>query len=160
MAKEAKVICSGGYGLLAAGVEPPKDGSREAILMADCMVKAGVPVAKIEIEDESYSTITNWTESMRRGFIRPDSYDSANRLGVVTHSAHYKRAADSARRLGLTAEKLLPILVAKDTHVLREYGLRAMYTIVSLGAHDSESLISRENILQTVLRQVRPSKTL
>lgn len=157
---EAIIVCSGGYGLLAAGVESPKDGSREAVMMADVMMAAGVPHSKLEIEANSYSTVTNWTESIRQGFVDPTAYDAEHRLGVVTHRSHFKRASDSAKRLGLSKEKLLPILVATDVDAAREALLRFSYKIGLLGAYGTETLVRREGAINTLLGRFRASKEL
>jgi len=157
---EAIIICSGGYGLFAAGIEAPEDGSREANLMADEMIRAGVPHRILELETESYSTVTNWTESMQRGFIDPASYDATHRLGVVTHPSHFKRARDSARRLGLPKSALQKILVANHSDFWREKPIRAAYWLGSIGAYGEEELIKRDRMVAKALTLGRRTKEL
>lgn len=157
---DAIILCSGGFGLFAAGVEAPKDGTREARLMAGIMVKAGVPHTLIEVEDESYSTVTNWTESIRRGFIDPASYDASHQLGVVTHKNHFKRASDSARRLGFPKNALQGILVHDGAIGMFETGIRLAYALGNIGTHGSEELIKRDRMIADILTLGRKTKEL
>lgn len=80
------LVCSGGYPRLAEN-RPPKS---EALLMADELVKAGIPYYLIETEEESTSTLSNFLNSAK--FFNPDQLTPRSPLRVVSHKAHWRRA--------------------------------------------------------------------
>lgn len=150
--KEAFVLCSGGYALLASGVDAPAYENREGVLMADELVRSGVPSAIIEVEAESYSTVTNFTHSIEQGVLVPERYQEGVSLGIITHPDHMLRVVNIARQLGI-----LNIEQLATEHDLggQEKILRFLYKAALLGAHDPKTLENREWLLYQPLKAIR-----
>ena len=134
--RNSLVVCTGGYGLLAAGVIPPAERQwREGHLMADALVQAEFPA-------KSISTLTNWTYSMQLGLIAPGDFAPDNPLGLVSHPYHLNRITDIGQRLEFTHVERIA------THETDRRGyemmLRALYGAALFGAHDPAKLEARE----------------
>ena len=102
---DAFILCTGGYGLLSAGVEKPKESDREAVLTADYLIsKGGIPKEVILLEKESTSTLTNWTRSLEiySDILSANLFDETNRLGLISHPYHLMRVVYLAEKLGYT----------------------------------------------------------
>lgn len=152
--KSSYVVCTGGYGLLAAGVEAPlQQDWREGRLMADVLVQNGFPSSKIKVEDESISTLTNWTYSLRGGLVDPENFDVENLLGLVSHPHHLYRIEDIGRRLGFKHTERIPT-PEKDSQ-LKELVLRALYLSSLVGASTAEALEPRESKIESSINSVR-----
>ena len=153
----AFALCSGGYALLADRTEAPDDGSREAVLMADELMHGCVPASKIRIEDESYSTVTNFTYSIKKGLLSVGDYQNDHQLGVVTHPDHFRRVSDFTHRLAIPQSHIEPILSESELGG-RERALRYLYRGALLGAVGVEAVERREWLLSQLLDTISPAK--
>lgn len=158
-AREALVLCTGGYGLLAAGALPPeRDEWREARVMADCLVQNGVPPGIIECEDQSGSTLTNWTQSVIGGLITPERFSPDNPLGLVSHPNHLRRIEDIGRRIGFKDTVRIPTK-ERDSYV-GEMARRMLYGVALFGVHTPEELETRESeVILPAMQALRGSRT-
>lgn len=152
----ARVICSGGYGLLAAGIDRPDNPlEREGIITADYLVAEGVPARIIDVEADSTSTLKNLTNSIALNYIQPTVYNPERRLGIVSHPNHIERAVFVAGKLGIREEVIQRIPTDEQDSRRQELMLRCLYRAVLLGAHGSAELIEREDKLGAFLGKVR-----
>jgi uncharacterized SAM-binding protein YcdF (DUF218 family) len=150
-AEDAFVVCSGGYGLLAAGIERPENEQlREGTIMADLLVREGVPHSLIRTEDQSTSSLTNLSNSIDIGYITPTDYDPGHKLGIVSHPHHLKRVVMLAGKLGLAKSQLAPIPTTEEDARLKEFVLRSGYRLALAGAR-GEAAIRREQIVEPAL---------
>ena len=153
----AFALCAGGYALLADRIEAPGDGTRESPLMADELMRGGVPASKIRIEDESYSTVTNFTFSLKKGLLSAEDYQDDYRLGVVTHPDHFRRVADFASRLAIPESHLEPILTDYELGG-HEKRLRYLYQVALVGTEGPEAVERRKWLLTQLRNVLRPAK--
>ena len=93
-----RIVCSGGYSASLLPEQIPDIGGREANYMADALVQNGVPAQKIELEDQSVCTFTNFTETIEQGLF-DESDLGMGPLIIGAGRAHYKRA----RLIGMQA---------------------------------------------------------
>jgi uncharacterized SAM-binding protein YcdF (DUF218 family) len=124
------IICTGGYGLLSNNVKKEDATQREAALIADYLIKeGGIPKKAILLEQESTSTLTNWTKSLHlyKDLLDVDLFSSKNRLGLVSHPYHLKRVVYLAKKLGYREDQLELIPTTEqdnqdyESHVLDVY---------------------------------------
>jgi uncharacterized SAM-binding protein YcdF (DUF218 family) len=154
--REAFVVCTGGYGLLAGGIERPEDNDvREGIITADYLIKNDVPHQLIRVESESVSTLTNLTHTIDLGYVVPGDYNAGHRLGVISHPNHLKRAASLMGKLSLPKEVLTLIPTQETDNAIRELLLRSAYRILLFGAYGSEDLCRRERLPGAILSAIR-----
>lgn len=152
--REAYVVCTGGYGLLAAGVTAPAERKwREGPLLADKLMNNGVPSKLIRIEDDSTSSITNLTYSLAGGYIDAADFTPESPLGLVSHPHHLDRIGDAARRLAIADIEKIP--TTEEDGRKREILLRAVYRVILLGAYGAEALERRENMVADFLAKAR-----
>lgn len=152
--REAYVVCTGGYGLLAAGVTPPAEHKwREGPLLADMLLENGVPGRLIRVEDDSISTITNLTYSLDGGYIDVTDFSPESPLGLVSHPRHLDRVGDAARRLSITDIEKIPTTQEDDR--TREALQRAAYKMLLLGAYGTEALEHRERLVAELVAKIR-----
>ena len=150
----AYVVCTGGYGLLAADIQPPTDRKyREGPLMANRLVEHGVPSELIRVEDESTSTLTNLTYSLRGGYIDIGDLSPESPLGLVSHPHHLRRIADIAHKLDIIDVRPIPTPEADNRK--KEAILRATYQLVLCGAKGPGALKQRENLINQALITIR-----
>lgn len=156
----SEVICTGGSSLLAHGVELPDDlNAREGRVMADYLTQNGVPHKIIEVEDSSTSTLSNFTNSMKLGFLNPEEFSERYPLGIVTHPHHQKRAADLAAPLGfISREVFAPITTKQMDDGRREFVLRSIYRTILVGAKGPDELTDREQNFFKLLAKLRGNK--
>lgn len=103
---ESYVLLAGGYGRqLALDGTVPDYAHRESRLMADYLVRHGVPAGKLLLEDESTNTIENWHYSMTRygEVVAPEVFTKQEPLALVSHPNHLKRARYVGELLGFRA---------------------------------------------------------
>jgi uncharacterized SAM-binding protein YcdF (DUF218 family) len=156
LAEGAQVICSGGYGRLSSGMERPTNPSeREGIVTADFLVRAGIPHKLIRTESESTSTIENFTNSMRLGYLTPKDYNEDQPLGVVSHPHHLQRALFLAAKLGFNKDGLTAIPTTEKDAALHELAIRTAYRALLLGANGADQLEAREAMPAKVLAAIR-----
>ena len=150
MAKDAIIVCTGGYGGLALGMAAPDESLRESRLMADYLLNAGIPHELIAEEPDSTSTLTNLLNTLEMGLIKQVDINEGNPLGIVTHPHHVKRFKLFADRLGL--KPLQPIPTREQDNAKRETMFRLGYRVLLLGAgSDHDRLRAREHSLERAL---------
>jgi len=147
---DAWILCSGGYPGLSEGWPAPPEGLREATLMRDALIRAGVPAELIRTEDGSWSTVSNLANCIALGLITPGSFTAGRPLGIVTHPYHMRRAIRLAALCGLTAVQPIPTK-QRDGYV-RETAIRALTTF---GVRNLAAAERRERLLAGVRRLVR-----
>lgn len=162
--KEAFVLCSGGYGLIAAGIAKPGTDETEAFLMARYLENVGnVDRKLIRTEDRSTSTLTNLTYAVKQNsvgkrLINPDDFNVENPLGLVSHPEHLRRAALIANKLSLPKPHLEMIPTEEQDSRMKEFVLRGMYRTWLLNAEGTDELESREQKLERFLEKARSFK--
>ena len=124
------ILCTGGYGLLSNDFKKEDATEREAELMADYLMEEGtIPKKLILLEQESISTLTNWTMSLRlyKNVLDVNLFKPENRLGLVSHPFHLKRVVYLAKKLGYREDQLELIPTFEqdnqiyESHVLDAY---------------------------------------
>lgn len=153
------VVISGGYSGASRGEVLEHDRPSEAKLMADDLTRAGFGRNIVGLEEESYSTVTNFTNSIRRGLIVPSD---ERPIGVVTHPHHMNRAQDVAKLLRIPIDRYD---TTERDDAATERRLRALYKAAFIGiAFDSDvasrakKMENRERLLLNTLlgRNVHP----
>lgn len=110
---DARVVCTGGYALLAAGLECPEDNSlREGLVAKQYLLDNGVNEEIIRVEKDSISTLSNFALSMKLGHIAVDEFTGENPLGIISHPNHLKLAISSLLEGGLEIVTLLVFALA------------------------------------------------
>ena len=108
--RAARLVASGGTGTF-----PPS----EARTIADLLIAAGVPAERIDLEEQSRTTLENLAFSLpllsRHGI---------RRLILVTDHTHAPRARMTARAFGFEAESRSPPLRGARWRTLAHQGLR------------------------------------
>lgn len=100
LGREAVLLVSGGYAVLAEGVA--SEGVEPiAPQMIDIIAGKGVPREVILCEATSISTIENFTNSIKQGLLRPEDYSPERPLPLLTDPTHMARARWMASVLGL-----------------------------------------------------------
>lgn len=152
----AQVVCTGGAALLAHGIELPDElKAREGRVTADYLIKNGVPHNIIDIEDSSTSTLTNFSNSMDLGYIKPSDFNQVHRLGVVTHPHHQKRAAVLAGKLGFDKCSLQPINTKESDAAFKESRDRFVTRLILLGASGQQELVEHEKNFGQAVNKIR-----
>jgi uncharacterized SAM-binding protein YcdF (DUF218 family) len=143
--RQAQVMCTGGYGLLAAGIERPDNiRAREGIVAADYLVRAGIAHRLIRPEWESTSTLRNITGVIDLGYLNPQDYGPDRKLGGISHPHHLFRAEDGLEKVGVTREAFVHIPTHEEDNALRELILRVGYKALLLGAEGRDEILARE----------------
>jgi hypothetical protein len=83
-----RIVCSGGFP--ARLIEPPP--GREATCMQDILVRNGVPARKIEVEDQSVCTFTNFENIAHGGYFDAMTFTPGQPLGLGVGRPHFARA--------------------------------------------------------------------
>ena len=94
--KLKRILITGGQGF------QPKNNQKEAILLANFMVTAGVPESDLILEDESKNTRENAMFTKRTLEGRGENLDQ--RFLLITSAFHMKRAEGCFRKVGLTVD--------------------------------------------------------
>ena len=91
--KVGKILITGGQGLNT------KVDQREAILLADFMVMAGVPIEDILIEDQARNTREN--ALFTKNTLEQLSWDTGEKMLLITSAFHMHRAVKCFEKVGL-----------------------------------------------------------
>jgi uncharacterized SAM-binding protein YcdF (DUF218 family) len=121
--KLKRILISGGQGF------QPKNNQREAVLLANFMMTAGVLESDIILEDESNNTRENALFTIRTLKERNENLDQ--RFLLITSAFHMRRAEGCFRKVGLTV----------DTYPVDFYGNDNPINIRSLTQPSPSSLV-------------------
>ncbi len=144
------ILCTGGFGLLSAGVKTLENHERESVLMATHLVaRGGIPEEIILLEKDSTSTLTNWTNSLRlyKDLIDPRNFSKYAKLGLVSHPYHLERVVFLAEKLGYKKEHLELIPTTQLDNEEYEASLLAAYKDYLKEAFSPSEMIAQENAL-------------
>lgn len=151
----ARIVCSGGFPRLSdEEFGPTSEGS----MMADVLVKHGVPHQLIETETQSRSTLQNFLFSAP--MLNLDALAEERPLGVVSHAGHFRRAADVAHKV-LGSETPLSGLITPGEEGARwqvqEHVMRNLWRVVLAGVAegDTATLLAREAQITHVASALR-----
>lgn len=139
---DAWILCSGGYPGLSQGWLPPPEETREAALIRNRLLRAGVPAELIRTESDSWSTVTNLANCLAGGLIAPGWFTAERPLGIVTHPYHMRRAIRLAAICGIGAVRPIPTTQRDDR--VREALVR---TLTTYGVRDLVAAQRRERLL-------------
>lgn len=95
-----RIVCSGGFP--ARFPEPPL--KREASCMQDILVRNGVPARKIEVEDRSVCTFTNFENIAHDGYFDTVTFTPDRPLGLGVGQPHFARARLIAQQVFATSK--------------------------------------------------------
>lgn len=163
LAHKAFILCTGGYGLLSAGIEERDACDREAVLMANYLIGKGhIPKEIILLEQESTSTLTNWTRSLD---LYPDELDAGlfsqtEQLGLVSHPCHLERVVYLAEKLGYSRDFLERIPTVQtdsqnyESHVLAAYKEYLGDTEDPLDMEERERSLAKDTTLIAYLKSL------
>lgn len=155
ISNEARIVCAGGYPPLPEGVPIPDLDHREGTLIANYLMKEGVPHRVIEVERNSTSTFTNLAFSMDEGYISPATAVAERPLGIVSHPGHVKRAALCAAKLGFRQSGLELIQTRERDNMPIEAIWRTVYKGLFLGAADPQAMLKRDRLAERTMDGVR-----
>lgn len=154
--QDAWVVCSGGTGTLARGVELPDNPAlREGRAIADYLVKNDIPHSLIRVEDTSISTLTNFINSINLDYFKPEQFNARHPLGVVTHPHHQKRVQVIGDALGFTEKAIKPINAKGPESGILETAFRDMYKVALAGVKKEETMLKREALILKGMNSVR-----
>lgn len=131
LGREAVLLVSGGYAVLAEGVTP-EGIDPIAPQMGDIMVAGGVPAKAIKYESLSVSTIGNFTNSINQGLLHPKDYSPEQPLLLLTDPTHMARARWMADILGLHTTPESPQYPISLQERLVQGALAAAYKALTL----------------------------
>lgn len=144
------ILCTGGYGLLSAGIEGRDPNDREAVIMANYLVtKGNIPKEIILLEQESTSTLTNWTKSIKLFKDKLDArlFNQTNPLGLISHPHHLKRVVYLAVQLGYDRAKLELIPTTQVDNENYERHVLAAYKEYLSGVSNPQAMEAKERDL-------------
>lgn len=159
--REAFILCSGGFSVLAAGVEVEGRERSEAVVTANYLMKNGdVPHNILEIEPDSISTLTNLSYSLKSDetSLATELFDENNKLGLVSHPHHLRRALFFADKLGFDPRGIELIPTEEKDALVKELILLTGYRALFLfAANQPDDLEKREHMLNQFLAKLRSS---
>ncbi len=126
--KQAMIICSGGASAIYDGLDVSKLSATqtEGALLADHLLRGGIPAGLIEEEKESNTTTLNIVNSIEAGFLKPEEFDAHNPLGVGTHKNHYLRVLLDLHDAGFAPDSSTGIHPAHEDSAMKERVLRGI----------------------------------
>lgn len=155
ISRDARIVCAGGYPQLPEGVPIPDMEHREGTLMANYLLREGVPHRLIEVERNSTSTFTNIAFSIDEGFISPATANKERPLGIVSHPGHVKRAALCAAKLGFRQSGLELVETTERDNLPLEALWRVVYKGLFLGTDNPQKMLRRDKLAECTMDGIR-----
>ncbi|MDO5343439.1 MAG: YdcF family protein [Candidatus Saccharibacteria bacterium] len=147
LGREAVLLVSGGYAVLAEGVA--SEGVEPiAPQMIDIIAGKGVPREVILCEATSISTIENFTNSIKQGLLRPEDYSPERPLPLLTDPTHMARARWMADILGLHTTPESPLYPIPPRERVVQGALTAAYGALTLDLWLKRRRLSEEQAIE------------